>query len=390
MATFLLVVIYIAFIGLGIPDSLFGTAWPVIYREFSAPVSYAGFYSILCFAGTVGSSLFSARIINRFGTAKVTAFSTALTASVILGVSFAGNIWLIFLLAIPLGLGAGAIDTALNNYVALHYSASHMSFLHCFYGVGVTISPYLMSIFLSGADTWRGGYRSAFYIQLAITIICFAAFPLWKRAHKEIVATEGKEEKPKTVPFSELLKMPAARTMGFIFLASVLIETCSGTWAATYLVDYKGMAPDAAAEIVVVYYAGMISGRFLSGVLSNRLSGWRIIKLGQIAIGLGLVLLALPFGPVLGAVGLFLVALGNGPLYPNLTHLAPKVFGRDISQSIMGLLLAAANTGAMIGPPLFGIVARYISVGLLPYYLLLFFLVMCVCVTISSRQLSKE
>lgn len=389
MATFLLVVIYIAFIGLGVPDSLFGTAWPVMYREFAVPVSYANFYSILCFAGTVGSSLLSARVINRFGTAKVTAFSTALTAAVVIAVSFAGSIWWVLLLAIPLGLGAGAIDSGLNNYVALHYSARHMNFLHCFYGVGVAISPYVMSLFITGADTWRGGYKASFVIQLTIALICLAALPLWKRAHKEIVATEGEQVKPKTIPIRELLKIPEVRAVCLVFLASVLLEYTCGTWCATYLVDHRGMAPDSAAEIVVVYYAGMIAGRFLSGVLSERMSGWRIIKLGLIFIGLGIVLLALPFGPFVSAAGLFFIALGNGPVYPNLAHLGPTSFGKEISQSVTGAQLAAANTGAMLGPPIFGLIARYISVGLLPYYIAIAFAVMGFGLFVSLRKLAK-
>ncbi len=390
MATFLLVIIYASFIGLGVPDSLFGTAWPVMYREFGAPVSYASFYSLLCFAGTVGASLLSARVINRFGTAKVTAFSTLLTACVIIGVSFSGSVWLVLLLAVPLGLGAGAVDAALNNYVALHYSAAHMNYLHTFYGIGVAASPYIMSLFLSGPDTWRGGYRAAFFIQITIAVICFAAFPLWKRAHREIVATEGEEHKPKTVPFSELIKMPAVRSMCFIFLASVILETVSGTWAATYLVDAKGMDPTPAARIVVVYYAGMIVGRFLSGLLSAKVDSWTIIKSGMASIGVGVVLLILPLGPIVSACGFFLIAMGNGPMYPNLTHLAPKSFGRDISQSVMGALLAAANTGAMLGPPLFGLIARFVSVAPLPYYLAFFFVIMFFGIFATIKKLKTR
>jgi len=389
MATLLLIIIYIAFIGLGIPDSLFGTAWPVIYREFAVPVSWASFYSILCFAGTVGSSILSARVINRFGTAKVTAFSTALTACVLILVSRCGSVLPILLLAIPLGLGAGAVDSALNNYVALHYSASHMSFLHCFYGVGVALSPYVMSLFLAGENSWRGGYRAAFIIQLCITVLCFASFPLWKRAHKEIASEETDEAAARTVPFIELMKMPAVRSVCLVFLSSVLLEMVCGTWCATFLVDHKGLSPDFAARLVVIYYGGMISGRFLSGILSARMSGWKIIRLGVVFIGLGIVLMALPFGPWLSAAGLFFVAMGNGPVYPNLAHLAPISFGKDISQSVMGAQLAAANAGAMIGPPLFGLVARYLSVGLLPWYLAIAFIVMCFAFALSMKKLAK-
>lgn len=389
MATFLLAIIYIAFIGLGIPDSLFGTAWPVLYREFAAPVSWASFYSMICFAGTVSSSLLSSKLINRFGTAKVTAFSTALTACVLILISLCGNIWPILLLALPLGLGAGAVDTALNNYVALHYSASHMSFLHCFYGVGVAVSPYVMSLFIAGERGWRGGYQTAFIIQLCITAVCFLSFPLWKRAHTGSAAAETKDTPARTVPFMELMRMPAVRSVCLVFFASVLLEYVCGTWCATFLVDHKGSAPDFAARLVVVYYCGMICGRFLSGVLSSRMSGWSIIKSGLIFIGLGIVLLLLPFGAWISAAGLFLVALGNGPVYPNLAHLAPISFGKEISQSVMGAQLAAANAGAMIGPPLFGIIARHLSVGLMPWYLAAAFVIMCLGLLSTLKNLAK-
>ncbi len=389
MATLLLIVIYIAFIGLGVPDSLFGTAWPVMYKEFAVPVSYASFFSILCFAGTVSSSLLSARLINRFGTAKVTALSTATTAAVLILVSFCDSILPVLFLAIPLGLGAGAIDSGLNNYVALHYSASHMNYLHCFYGVGVAVSPYILSLFLAGESGWRGGYRTAFFIQLTIALICFAALPLWKRAHSNIAATQEAQPKPKTVSLAFLMRNREIRAVCLLFFSSVLLEYACGTWCATYLVDHKQLAPASAAELVVIYYAGMIAGRFLSGLLSSRMSGWKIIKAGCCFIALGLILLSLPYGSLFSALGLFFIALGNGPVYPNLAHLGPVSFGKDISQSVMGAQLAAANTGAMIGPPIFGIIARYIGVGLLPLYLAVAFIIICYALLIPLKNLAK-
>lgn len=388
MATFLLTVIYIAFIGLGIPDSIFGTAWPVIYREFGVSVSWASYYSMLCFAGTVSSSLLSARLLNRFGTARVTAFSTLLTACALILTSLCESIWPIMLLAIPLGLGAGAIDTGLNNYVALHYSASQMSFLHCFYGVGVAASPYILSLFLGGEGSWRGGYRIAFIIQLSIAALCFLSFPLWKKVGKAATA-EGDAAPPRTVSFRELMKMPAVRSVCLVFFASVLLEFVCGTWCATFLVDHKGLSPDLAAGLLVIYYLGMISGRFLSGILSPRMSGWRIIKLGILFIGAGLVLIALPLGSRLSAIALFCVALGNGPVYPILSHLAPVSFGKDISRSVMGVQYAAANTGAMLGPPLFGLIAGRLGVGLLPWYLAAALVIMCIGLIASLRNLTR-
>lgn len=390
MATALLVVIYLAFVGMGVPDSLFGTSWPVMYREFDLPVSYAGIVSMICCGGTIVSSLMSSRLINRFGTGRVVAVSTAMTALAILGYRYSPSLWMICLFAIPLGLGAGSIDTALNNYVALHYSAAQMSYLHCFYGVGVALSPYFISLVITGPDTWRGGYSIAFYIQLIIAIVCFAALPLWKKAHSGALSPMGEPEpESKTVPISQLAKMPEVRSIWLIFMASVGIECSCGSWAATFLVDYKMMAADSAAEIMVVYYVGMTLGRFLSGLLSSRLAGWRMILLGQAVVLAAIVLLLLPFGPIVSAAGLFLVGLGNGPVYPNLTHLTPINFGREVSQSVVGSQLAAANTGAMLLPPIFGLVARALGVYLLPWYLLLLFAVMLLSTLYAAKHLTK-
>lgn len=390
VATLLLTVIYIAFIGLGLPDSLFGTAWPVMYREFDLPVSYAGIVSMLTCCGTIVSSLVSSRVINRFGTGAVTAASTALTAVAIIGYRFAPSLGWICLFAIPLGLGAGAIDAALNNYVALHYSAAQMSYLHCFYGVGVSLSPYLMSLVITGANSWRGGYRLAFFIQLAITVVCIAALPLWKKAHSQPGSAIGDEPRPRSISLRTLAKYPEVRAVWMIFLCSVGVEFTAGNWAGTFLVDHKGLPADSAAEIVSLYYLGMTLGRFISGVLSSRLSGWRMILLGQGIILAAIVLLALPFGLTLSAAGLFLIGLGNGPVYPNLTHLTPINFGREVSQSVVGSQMAFANTGAMLVSPLFGLVARSLGVKLLPWYTLLFFAPMLLSTIFAAKRLSDR
>ena len=262
MATILLIVIYIDFIGLGIPDSLFGAAWSAIYTEFGLPISYASFVTVIIYGGTVASSLLSAKVINRFGTSKVTAVSTALTAAGLLGFSFSGGLIWLCLFAVPLGLGAGAIDSALNNYIALHYKATHMSFLHCAYGVGVTLSPYLMALALSDNNDWRGGYRIAFFIQIGITAVTLFSLPLWSKIRRINTHDEEEDAAPRTLKLTELIKMPSVRAVWLIFFGSCAIEFTCGSWGSTFLVQSKGMSAENAAKIITFYYAGIAIGAF--------------------------------------------------------------------------------------------------------------------------------
>lgn len=388
MATLLLVVIYVAFIGLGIPDSLFGTAWPAIYAEFQLPFSYGSFVSVVVSLGTIISSLLSAHMIKRFGTNRVAACSTLLTAAALILFSLAPNLWVMALLAVPLGVGAGAIDVALNNYVALHYSATHMSFLHCFYGVGVSVSPYVLSLVIGGSAGWRGGYRIAFFIQLAITVLLFATLPIWKKAH-------GGEKKADDAPiraltFRQALRIPGVKLMCFLFIASCAIECSCGSWGATYLVEYRRLAADQAARALMLYYVGMTLGRFLSGVLASRLRSWTIIRIGEIVLGLALVVLFIPGSAALGALALFLIGLGNGPLFPNFNYLAPISFGAEVSQSIIGVQMASAYVGIMIAPFVCGQITQALGMALFPVYLMLFYLLMVPVTRAARRLLDKS
>ena len=375
MATILLLIIYIAFIGLGIPDSLFGTAWPAIYTELGLPVSSASCVTLLISGGTVVSSLLSAKLIRRLGTGKVTALSTAVTAFALLGFSLSGGLVWLCLFAVPLGLGAGAVDTALNNYVALHYKAIHMNFLHCFYGIGVSLSPGLMAVALSGSSGWRGGYRLMFFIQLAIAVILTATLPLWKRAHG---SEQGplQEENSRPAGLLSLLKRPAVRAVLLIFIGSCALEYTCGVWGSTFLVQARGMPASAAAGLVTLYYVGMAVGRFLSGLLSRRLTSWTIIGIGQILTLAAVVLLCLPLPPEAAGAGLCLVGLGNGPLFPNLLHLTPQNFGRELSQPVMSLQMAASYIGILAMPPLFGLLAQQVGAWLMPWFLLAMFGIM--------------
>lgn len=373
MATFLLFIIYIAFIGLGIPDSLFGTAWPAIYTEFDIPLSYASFVTVIISCGTVISSIFSAKIINRLGTNKVSAISTAMTAVALLGFSFSGNLFYLCLCAIPLGLGAGAIDTALNNYVAIHYSATHMSFLHCFYGIGVSISPYILSLVINGKFGWRGGYRIASIIQICIALILLFSLPIWKKIHSR---KNDDENSTKALTLKETIKIPGVKIMCCLFITTCAIEFTCGGWGSTFLVEYKHMAADQAAKMVMFYYIGIALGRFLSGIFAIRFNSWQIITMGQCILGAAIVFLLLPLYSAFSALGLFLVGLGNGPLFPNFNFLTPQNFGEDISQSVMGTQMASSYIGTMIAPTVCGILGQFINMGIFPLYLLIFYLIM--------------
>ena len=387
MATALLIIIYIAFIGLGIPDSLFGTAWPAIYSEFELPISFGSFVTIIISCGTVLSSVISSKIISRLGTNKVSAYSTLLTALSLLGFSFAPNLWVMCFWAIILGVGAGAIDVALNNYVAIHYSATHMSFLHCFYGVGVSASPYILSLVIAGNFGWRGGYKIAFAIQLIITLLLFLSLPLWRKAHGG--ENESEENTHKDLSFGSVLKIPGVKMMCSLFIASCAIECTCGGWGSTFLVEYKHLPAEKAAQIIMIYYIGMTLGRFLSGVLAAKLHSWKIIRLGQIVLGLALLLLILPGGVYLCALGMFLIGLGNGPLFPNFNYLTPENFGSDISQSVIGIQMASAYIGIMVAPALCGLLGQIFGMVIFPFYLILFYAIM-IPVTVRVKTMLKK
>lgn len=387
MATLLLFVIFLAFIGLGIPDSLFGAAWPAIYPEFGVPMSLASLVTLLISACTVVSSLSSARLINRFGTGVVTLVSTVLTAMGLVGFSFSHSVWWFFLLAIPLGLGAGAIDTGLNNYTALHYRATHMSFLHCFYGVGVSASPFLMSLALADNNNWRGGYHIAFGIQLVISAVLLLALPLWGRVQKN--AEDGEAVTPRSLSLRQQVKTPSIRAVWGLFLTSVGIEFTCGTWGSTFLVNARGLTAETAARVVTFYYIGMTLGRFFSGLLATRMKPWHIIQWGQGVVAGAILLLAIP-SPIAAGIGLFLVGLGNGPFFPNISYLTPHNFGADVSQSVMGTQLAASYVGSMAVPPLFGLLAQNFGTALFPWFLAVLFVVLVVSMIRMIAALKKQ
>lgn len=388
MATLLLIIIYTAFIGLGIPDSLFGTAWPAIYAEFDLPLSFGSFVTVIISCGTVLSSMFSARMIRRFGTNRVSAVSTLMTAAALLGFALSPNLWTMCIAALPLGMGAGAIDVALNNYVAIHYSASHMSFLHCFYGVGVSVSPYILSLVISTDAGWRGGYRTAFALQAVIAVLLFASLPLWSKVHGAETSEDGSDEKADS--FSATLKIPGVKKMCVLFITSCAIEWSVGGWGSTFLVEYRRLTADQAARAVMFYYIGITLGRFLSGVIASRWHSWKIVTVGEGILGVAILLMLLPVPSTLCVLGLFLIGLGNGPLFPNFNYLAPESFGSDVSQSVIGVQMASAYVGIMLAPPLCGLIGQTVGMGIFPVYLFVFYAVMLPTTLAAKRTLCKR
>ncbi|MBQ8783705.1 MAG: MFS transporter [Clostridia bacterium] len=363
MATVLLIVIFMGYIGLGIPDSLFGAAWPAIYGEFNLPISYANFVTTIVSLGTIASSFFSSRVVSRFGTAKVAAVSTAMTATALLGFSLSPNIIWLCLFAIPSGLGAGSVDAALNNYVALNYKATHMNFLHCFYGVGVSLSPYLMSLSLTNSNDWRTGYKNVFYIQLAITAVMIISLPLWKKVGEKKAEEDVAQ---KILKFRDIIKIPATRASIGIFMASCGIESICLVWGSSFLVESKGLTADEAAGLITLYFVGLALGRFVSGLLANKLSAKALIIAGEVILLAAVILLFVPSNTYITVAGMFLIGFGNGPVFPNMTHLTPLTFGKEVSQSIIGTQMAMAYVSILLLPIAFGQLAEHLSMGLFP------------------------
>lgn len=386
MTVLLLVVIYIAFIGLGVPDSLIGSAWPAIHTELNIPIEMVSILTFLISGCTVLSSMFSTRILNKLGTAKVTAFSTAMTALSLVGFSLAPSFWFMIPLAIVLGLGAGAIDSGLNNYVALHCKASHMNFLHCFYGVGVSLSPYIMSQAFENVG-WRGGYRYAFYVQSAIAILLIISLPMWKKSSSK---EQEEEEKGVSLTLLQMAKNRDVQKVWVIMLMTNAIEYACGVWGSTYLVEEKGFSIEKGALALTIYYVGMSLGRFLSGLLANKIKTWKRIFIGSVILAPAIVIMLLPLPNIFAVLGLFLIGLGNGSIYPNIIHLTPHNFGKEVSQSIMGSQIAFAYIGVMLAPPMVSLISGVFGIKVYPVLLASLYVVMVATLKCFVNCLKKQ
>ena len=366
MIHLLLVVIYLSFIGLGLPDALLGAAWPTMYPQFDIPVSYMGFVSTTISIMTVISSLQCDRLIRRFGAGKLTAYSTAMTAAAMIGFSLSTEYWMLFLWAIPFGLGAGCVDSALNNYVAVHYKSWHMSWLHCMWGVGAAIGPYLMGLALTSGHGWNRGYFYVFAIQATLAVIIFISLPIWKQSDREDV-----EKKMKVLSLREIIKIPGTKSVMILFFCYCALEQTAGLWASSYLVLAKGVTEEVAAKFASLFFIGITVGRAVSGFVSMKLNDRNMIRLGSSIIIVGIAVMLLPLGKTAALIGLVIIGLGCAPIYPCVIHSTPLYFGTERSQSIIGVQMASAYVGNCVMPPLFGIIANHINIGLLPFYLIL-------------------
>lgn len=374
MIHLLLAIIYISFISLGLPDSLLGSAWPSMYTFFGVPLSYAGIISMIIAIGTVISSLQSDRLTRWLGAGKVTAISVGMTAAAMFGFSISHSFWLLCLWAIPYGLGAGSVDAALNNYVALHFASRHMSWLHCMWGVGASLGPYIMGYALTGGSGWNMGYRYIALLQIVLTLILLLSLPLWKKSTGEDAPTEA----GRALSLGQILRIPGAKAVMVTFFCYCAVEQTAGLWASTYLVLQKGVPAETAARFASLFFIGITIGRALSGFMTMKLSDTQMVRLGQGIIAVGIAAFLLPLGQYAALAGLILIGLGCAPIYPCIIHATPDHFGAGRSQAIIGVQMASAYVGTCLMPPLFGLIANHITVSLFPFYLLVI-LVLMIC-----------
>lgn len=384
MYTLLLVLIYIAFMSLGLPDSLLGSGWPVMHNALQVPTSYMGIVSMIISGGTIISSLMSDRLTRKFGTRIVTVASVFLTAVALLGFSVSNRFLFLLVFAIPYGLGAGAIDAALNNYVALHYSSKHMSWLHCFWGVGTIVSPFVMSYALIHS-TWKDGYRMVGMIQLGIALLLLLTLPVWK------VNRQENADSAESVGLVGALKIKGVPTLLLSFFAYCAAEATAMGWASTYMVEVKGIMAESAARFAALFYIGITAGRFLSGFLMNRLGDRKMIQLGTCVLSLGIILLLVPgAAPVITLAGFVVIGFGCAPIYPCIIHSTPDNFGTENSGAIIGIQMASAYVGSTFMPPLYGLIGNHFSFRILPVYLAVFVLVMITMAEWTFRKTAER
>ena len=379
MYLFLLALIYLAFISLGLPDSLLGSAWPLMHLEMGVPISYMGIITMLISGGTIVSSLMSDRLTRKFGTKILTVASVFLTVIALFGFSFANNFSMLIAFAIPYGIGAGAIDAALNNYVALHYKAKHMSWLHCFWGVGTIVSPFVMGYALT-SSTWNNGYRIVGFMQLVIAIILLLTLPVWK-VNEDVVSTAGED-----VGLFKALRIKGVTFLLLGFLAYCAAETTTMQWASTYFVEVKGISVERAASFASLFYIGITAGRFISGFITDKLGDRKMILLGSSVLLVGILTLAIPSSSYeLAFASFIIIGLGCAPIYPCIIHSTPYNFGAKNSGAIIGIQMASAYLGATFMPPIFGVLGNASTFAIMPLYLLVFVLLMLVMIELTFR-----
>lgn len=383
MYSFLLALIYIAFISLGLPDSLLGSGWPVMHAELNVPVSFMGIVSMIISGGTILSSLASDKLTKRLGTQVVTVASVFLTVIALFGFSFSNRFWMLMLFAVPYGLGAGAIDAALNNYVALHYKAKHMSWLHCFWGVGTIVSPFIMGFALTNLN-WNGGYRIVGFIQLAIAILLLVTLPFW-RVNKTSNETAGK-----SIGLLGALKIKGVLFLLTGFFAYCAAESTAMQWASTYFVEVKKIPAERAASFAALFYIGITAGRFISGFITDKLGDRRMILTGTAVLAFGIIILLIPVKSYEAAfVAFLIIGLGCAPIYPCIIHSTPNNFGAENSGAIIGIQMASAYVGSTFIPPLFGLLGNSAGFAIMPIFLLAFFTLMIIMAELTFRTTEK-
>lgn len=367
--TLLLIIIYLSFISLGLPDTLLGSAWPAMQSDLAVPVSYAGIVSMIIAGGTIVSSFYSEPVIRKWGTGRVTAVSVLLTAVALLGFGITPSFIWLCVLAIPLGIGAGSVDAALNNFVALHYKAKHMNWLHSFWGIGATAGPAIMSVYLISDKNWKMGYLTIGFIQVSLVVILILTLPLWKKADP---AVKTGEVKAAITPIkrSDMLKIKGMKPALIAFFSYCALEATTGLWGSSFLVIHHGIRAETAAQWISIFYLGITLGRLASGFMSAKFDNVTMIRLGLGGVAIGVLLLVLPLGELMYPIGLCLIGLGCAPIYPSMLHQTPHNFGKELSQSVMGVQMASAYVGTTLIPPLFGLIAQHVNIAWYPYFLL--------------------
>ncbi len=381
----ILAIIYIVFISLGLPDSLFGVAWPVLHKELAVDESFASVYSLIITVCTGGVSFISGILIRKFGTGLVTFFSILLTAIGIVGISFSPNIVLMMIFSVIMGYGAGAIDTGLNNFVSLHYKAQHMNWLHCFWGVGVTVSPLIMSVFLGdGEGQWRNGYRIIALLQVIIGTLVLFSLKKWRKI-EEIKKEQASDEPEAAAKLIDVLKSKGVITSILSLAAYCSMEFLLGTWGATYAVNVFALSPDEAAKWVSLYYGGIMAGRMISGFISIKVSDKNMIRGGIFAALIGIAVLALPVGKA-SLIGFFLVGVGFGPIFPSVLHSVPERFGATYSADITGYHMGGAYAIGFTLQMLFGFIATATTFTITPFVLI----GLCICLYLLNETTLKS
>ncbi len=390
MFSFLILIIYLSAISLGLPDSLLGSGWPVMHIELDAPLSMAGVITMVIAGGTIVSSLLSDRLTRRFGAGLVTAMSVATTAVALLGFSLSDNVWQLLCWAVPYGLGAGAVDAAANNFVALHFEARHMSWFHCFWGVGVSVSPFIMSYCLGGGHGWQMGYKAVFVLQVVLTVLLFFSLPVWKEKENQYQSGEDKVEAVH-LGVMGALKIKGVKYVLLAFFCYCALESTAGLWASSYLVEARSIDAETAARFASLFYLGITFGRFVNGFVADKLGDKALIRIGLGTIIAGILMVLLPIeADIVALCGLVVIGFGCAPVYPSVIHATPGNFGRENSQAIVGIQMASAYLGTTLMPPVFGLIANHIHISLYPAFLMVIAVVMLCMTELLNRTMKKK